>query len=145
MVSSQLQARINGDVLQVTHIDKFPRMTNYVVPAGVRIAHSARGRGILLDNSVIPHALQVLRIPSSSSSSSAVFLFWLLHPRVSKLSLLGDTWCLPNWAGVCSELLGQSADRDRCGRLELLDIRTELHGNLAFGPGGDGIWWQLPW
>lgn len=40
----QLQARLNGDVLSVDCVDKFPKMTNYVVPQGVRIAHTARVR-----------------------------------------------------------------------------------------------------
>ena len=40
----QLDARLRGEVLEVSSIDKFPKMTNYVVPAGVRIAHTARIR-----------------------------------------------------------------------------------------------------
>ena len=40
----QLQARLEGEVLEVACVDKFPKMTNYVVPAGVRIAHTARVR-----------------------------------------------------------------------------------------------------
>ncbi len=40
----QLAARAEGKVLQVTGVDKFPRMTDYVVPANVRIADSARVR-----------------------------------------------------------------------------------------------------
>ena len=40
----QLTARLSGKVLEVSSVDKFPKMTNYVVPAGVRIAHSARIR-----------------------------------------------------------------------------------------------------
>jgi 2,3,4,5-tetrahydropyridine-2-carboxylate N-succinyltransferase len=40
----QLDARLRGQVLEVASVDKFPKMTNYVVPAGVRIAHSARVR-----------------------------------------------------------------------------------------------------
>ena len=40
----QLQARARGEVLDVQCVDKFPRMTNYVVPKGVRIAHTARVR-----------------------------------------------------------------------------------------------------
>ena len=40
----QLKARTTGKVLEVNAIDKFPRMTNYVLPAGVRIAHGARVR-----------------------------------------------------------------------------------------------------
>lgn len=40
----QLQARLNGELLDVACVDKFPKMTNYVVPSGVRIAHTARVR-----------------------------------------------------------------------------------------------------
>lgn len=40
----QLDARLRGAVLEVSCVDKFPKMTNYVVPAGVRIAHTARVR-----------------------------------------------------------------------------------------------------
>ncbi len=40
----QLDARLRGTALEVSSVDKFPKMTNYVVPAGVRIAHTARVR-----------------------------------------------------------------------------------------------------
>jgi len=40
----QLAARAEGDVLDVMSMDKFPKMTNYVVPDGVRIADTARVR-----------------------------------------------------------------------------------------------------
>lgn len=40
----QLQARLSGELLEVACVDKFPKMTNYVVPTGVRIAHTARVR-----------------------------------------------------------------------------------------------------
>ena len=40
----QLLARLNGKVLEVNSVDKFPKMTDYVVPAGVRIADTARVR-----------------------------------------------------------------------------------------------------
>jgi len=40
----QLDARLRGSVLEVASVDKFPKMTNYVVPSGVRIAHTARVR-----------------------------------------------------------------------------------------------------
>ena len=44
LADAQLQARLDGELLSVNSIDKFPRMTDYVVPAGVRIAHTARVR-----------------------------------------------------------------------------------------------------
>jgi 2,3,4,5-tetrahydropyridine-2-carboxylate N-succinyltransferase len=40
----QLQARIEGRTLEVKSVDKFPQMTDYVVPRGVRIADTARVR-----------------------------------------------------------------------------------------------------
>lgn len=40
----QLKARAEGRVLEVSSVDKFPKMTNYVAPNGVRIAHTARVR-----------------------------------------------------------------------------------------------------
>ena len=40
----QLQARSQGRWLNVKCVDKFPVMTDYIVPSGVRIAHTARVR-----------------------------------------------------------------------------------------------------
>ena len=40
----QFKARLEGQVLEVSAVDKFPKMTNYVIPSGARIAHSARVR-----------------------------------------------------------------------------------------------------
>lgn len=37
-------ARLRGHVLEVHSVDKFPRMTDYVIPAGVRIADAQRVR-----------------------------------------------------------------------------------------------------
>ena len=40
----QMAARMKGDSLVVHSIDKFPSMTDYVVPAGIRLADTARVR-----------------------------------------------------------------------------------------------------
>lgn len=40
----QFQARLKGQAISVNCVDKFPKMTDYVVPNGVRIAHTARVR-----------------------------------------------------------------------------------------------------
>lgn len=42
--AAQQKARANGEVLRVFAVDKFPAMTDYVVPTGVRIADSSRVR-----------------------------------------------------------------------------------------------------
>ncbi|TBU78391.1 2,3,4,5-tetrahydropyridine-2,6-dicarboxylate N-succinyltransferase [Phytopseudomonas daroniae] len=44
LTERQLEARLKGDLLEVFSVDKFPKMTDYVVPTGVRIADSARIR-----------------------------------------------------------------------------------------------------
>lgn len=44
LADRQLTSRLKGCVLEVASVDKFPKMTNYVVPSGVRIAHTARVR-----------------------------------------------------------------------------------------------------
>lgn len=41
---AQLEARLKGELLAVNSVDKFPKMTDYVVPKGVRIADTARVR-----------------------------------------------------------------------------------------------------
>ncbi|MGB1091554.1 MAG: 2,3,4,5-tetrahydropyridine-2,6-dicarboxylate N-succinyltransferase [Oceanobacter sp.] len=42
--AAQLDARLNGELLSVNSVDKFPRMTDYVVPSGIRIADTSRVR-----------------------------------------------------------------------------------------------------
>lgn len=44
LAATQLRARAAGVALQVFGVDKFPRMVDYVVPAGVRIADADRVR-----------------------------------------------------------------------------------------------------
>ncbi len=41
---AQLRARASGEVLQVHSLDKFPRMLDYVVPTGIRVADADRVR-----------------------------------------------------------------------------------------------------
>ena len=44
LAARQLEARLAGYVLEVKSVDKFPQMTDYVVPTGVRIADTSRVR-----------------------------------------------------------------------------------------------------
>ncbi|MDE1195338.1 MAG: 2,3,4,5-tetrahydropyridine-2,6-dicarboxylate N-succinyltransferase [Pseudomonas sp.] len=44
LAQRQLEARLKGELLEVFSVDKFPKMTDYVVPAGVRIADTSRVR-----------------------------------------------------------------------------------------------------
>jgi len=42
--AKQLESRLSGNFLEVKSVDKFPQMTDYVVPSGVRIADASRVR-----------------------------------------------------------------------------------------------------
>ncbi|MGF1703270.1 2,3,4,5-tetrahydropyridine-2,6-dicarboxylate N-succinyltransferase [Photobacterium makurazakiensis] len=44
LADRQIEARLNGETLTVDCVDKFPKMVDYVVPAGVRIADTSRVR-----------------------------------------------------------------------------------------------------
>lgn len=44
LADAQLDARLNGELLEVFSVDKFPKMTDYIVPTGVRIADASRVR-----------------------------------------------------------------------------------------------------
>jgi len=44
LTERQLEARMKGELLEVMSVDKFPKMTNYVVPTGTRIADTDRVR-----------------------------------------------------------------------------------------------------
>ncbi len=44
LADRQMEARLNGETISVDCVDKFPKMVDYVVPAGVRIADTSRVR-----------------------------------------------------------------------------------------------------
>lgn len=44
LADRQAQARLNGETLTVDCVDKFPKMVDYIVPTGVRIADTSRVR-----------------------------------------------------------------------------------------------------
>jgi 2,3,4,5-tetrahydropyridine-2,6-dicarboxylate N-succinyltransferase len=54
---AQLRARLRGEHIEVMGVDKFPKMTNYVVPSGVRIADASRIRlgAYLGDGTTVMH------------------------------------------------------------------------------------------
>lgn len=44
LTQKQLEARLQGEVLDVLSVDKFPKMSNYVIPSGIRIGDASRIR-----------------------------------------------------------------------------------------------------
>jgi len=72
----QLDARLRGEVIEVASVDKFPKMTNYVVPAGVRIPIQPGSDWALILVKVQPSCTRVLltstRAPRVQEWSKAV-------------------------------------------------------------------------
>lgn len=44
LADRQIEARLNGENITVDCVDKFPKMVDYVVPAGIRVADTSRVR-----------------------------------------------------------------------------------------------------
>ena len=44
LADRQIEARLNGETITVDCVDKFPKMVDYIVPSGVRIADTSRVR-----------------------------------------------------------------------------------------------------
>jgi 2,3,4,5-tetrahydropyridine-2,6-dicarboxylate N-succinyltransferase len=44
LADRQIEARLNGDIITVDCVDKFPKMVDYIVPSGIRIADTSRVR-----------------------------------------------------------------------------------------------------
>ena len=59
--AAMLRARVEGRPLEVFSVDKFPKMTNYVIPGGVRIADASRVRlgAYLGEGTTVMHEGQV--------------------------------------------------------------------------------------
>lgn len=57
IAATQIEARLAGRNLEVFAVDKFPKMTNYVIPTGVRIADASRIRlgAYLGDGTTVMH------------------------------------------------------------------------------------------
>ena len=57
LTNALLDARIKGEHLEVMSVDKFPKMVNYVMPSGVRIADASRIRlgAYLGDGTTVMH------------------------------------------------------------------------------------------
>ena len=55
LTERQIKARAEGRSLNVESVDKFPRMANYAVPAGIRIGDASRIRRVLWAMATVMH------------------------------------------------------------------------------------------
>lgn len=96
-----LKARLAGRHLEVHSVDKFPRMSNYVVPKGIRIADASRVRlgAFLGDGTTVMHEGQV-NFNSGSLGPNMV------EGRISQGVILGADTDLGGGASTMGTLSG---------------------------------------
>ena len=101
LAARQLQARAAGRYFEVLSVDKFPKMANYVVPSGVRIADTSRIRlgAYLGDGTTV--------MPSGAINFNAAALGPnMVEGRVSQGVVLGHDSDLGGGASTMGTLAG---------------------------------------
>ena len=101
LAQRQLRARLEGRHFDVLSVDKFPKMTNYVVPSGVRIADASRIRlGAYLGEGTTV-------MPSGSVNFNAAALGPnMVEGRISQGVVLGEGSDLGGGASTMGTLSG---------------------------------------
>lgn len=112
--------------LTVHGVDKFPRLTDYVVPAGVRIADAARVRlgAHLAPGTTVMHEGFV----NFNAGSLGVAM---IEGRVSQGVVIGDGTDIGGGASIMGTLSGGGKEQVRIGRRTLLGANAGLGISLG--------------
>ena len=122
----RLRARAGGVPLAVTSIDKFPRMTDYVVPSGVRIGDADRVRlgAHLASGTTVMHEGFVNYNAGTLGAS-------MVEGRVSAGVVVGDGSDVGGGASIMGTLSGGGTEVVRIGRRCLLGANSGLGISLG--------------
>jgi len=118
----RLRARLQRHGIQVQGLDKFPRLTDYVVPPGVRIADAARVRlgAYLSPGTTVMHEGFVNFNAGTLGSS-------MVEGRISQGVVVGDGSDIGGGASIMGTLSGGGSHRVSIG------ARTLLGANAGIG------------
>ncbi|GMA30588.1 2,3,4,5-tetrahydropyridine-2,6-dicarboxylate N-succinyltransferase [Litorihabitans aurantiacus] len=124
LTRARLQARTPG--LSVHGVDKFPRMTDYVVPSGVRIADASRVRlgAHLAAGTTVMHEGFVNFNAGSLGEA-------MIEGRVSQGVVIGDGTDVGGGASIMGTLSGGGKQRVSIGRRSLLGANAGLGISLG--------------
>src|SRR3954471_8461147 len=122
----RLRARINGTRLEVYGVDKFPRMTDYVVPSGVRIADADRVRlgAYLADGTTVMHEGFVNFNAGTLGKS-------MVEGRISAGVVVDDGSDIGGGASIMGTLSGGGKEVIRVGKKCLLGANSGLGISLG--------------
>ena len=119
-------ARAAGTPIQVTAVDKFPRMTDYVVPSGVRIADADRVRlgAYLAEGTTVMHEGFVNFNAGTLGAS-------MVEGRISQGVVIGDGTDIGGSASIMGTLSGGGTERISLGERCLLGANAGLGISLG--------------
>ncbi len=115
-----------GRVVRVLAVDKFPRMTDYVVPAGVRIADASRVRlgAHLADGTTVMHE-------GSVNFNAGTLGVSMVEGRITQGVVVGEGSDLGGGASVQGTLSGGGKEVVRIGRRSLVGANAGIGISLG--------------
>jgi 2,3,4,5-tetrahydropyridine-2-carboxylate N-succinyltransferase len=124
--AARMRARTAGIVLEVIGVDKFPRMTDYVVPDGVRIANADRVRlgAHLASGTTVMHEGFVNYNAGTLGTS-------MVEGRISAGVVVGDGSDIGGGASIMGTLSGGGAEVISLGERCLLGANAGLGISLG--------------
>lgn len=124
----RLRFRATGEVLGVNSVDKFPRMTDYVVPSGVRIADAGRVRlgAHLAEGTTVMHEGFVNFNAGTLGTS-------MVEGRISAGVVIGDGTDVGGGASIMGTLSGGGRQVISIGERCLLGANSGLGISLGDG------------
>jgi 2,3,4,5-tetrahydropyridine-2-carboxylate N-succinyltransferase len=126
VTAARRRARAAGHALQVTSVDKFPRMTDYVVPSGVRIADADRVRlgAHLAEGTTVMHEGFVNFNAGTLGTS-------MVEGRISAGVVVGDGSDIGGGASIMGTLSGGGTEVVSVGERCLLGANSGLGISLG--------------
>jgi 2,3,4,5-tetrahydropyridine-2-carboxylate N-succinyltransferase len=120
------RARAAGKVVSVTSVDKFPRMTDYVVPSGVRIADADRVRlgAHLADGTTVMHEGFVNYNAGTLGTA-------MVEGRISAGVVVGNGSDIGGGASIMGTLSGGGTEVIRIGENSLLGANSGIGISLG--------------
>jgi 2,3,4,5-tetrahydropyridine-2,6-dicarboxylate N-succinyltransferase len=121
-----LRARAQGRHLSVHSVDKFPRMTDYVIPSGVRVADASRVRlgAHLAEGTVVMHE-GFINFNAGTLGAS------MIEGRVSQGVVIGAGTDIGGGASIMGTLSGGGKERITIGERCLLGANAGLGISLG--------------
>lgn len=122
----RLKMKLDGDVLHVHGVDKFPRMTDYVIPAGVRIADADRVRlgAYLASGTTVMHE-------GFCNFNAGTLGVSMVEGRISAGVVIGDGSDIGGGASIMGTLSGGGTEQVTVGERCLLGANAGIGISLG--------------